>query len=65
MSNEKEYTYIEIVNYGSGKCTSRIDVSGKSESQIARVDRGANINLNHEDYYTITRSYSKPKPLQA
>lgn len=44
--------YIEIVAYGSDEVVKRLEVTGKSNREIERIDRGMNINLNHEDYYT-------------
>mgnify|MGYP001278446172 CR=1 FL=1 len=32
--------------------THSIEVTGKSERQIERIENGLNINLNHELYYT-------------
>lgn len=45
-------TYIEIVEKKTQKPVHRIDVSGRSESAIAKVENGVNINLNHSDFYT-------------
>jgi len=43
--------YLEIVHY-NGDVDTRIDVSTQSQHNIDRIERGANINLNHANYYT-------------
>jgi hypothetical protein len=46
-------SFIAIRKYGDDKIiVKKIDVTGKSERQIERVDDGININLNHTDFYT-------------
>ena len=42
--------YIEVVEYESGEVVSRMEAS--SEREAEKIDRGVNINLNHENYYT-------------
>ncbi len=42
--------YIEVIEYESGAVVSRMEAS--SERRAEKIDRGVNINLNHEDYYT-------------
>ena len=32
-----------------------IDCEGKSRRQVEKIDDGLNINLNHEEYYTIIK----------
>lgn len=46
------YKYLEIRSYGDGGVVKRIDVTGKSERQIERIESGMNRNLNHDKYYT-------------
>lgn len=45
-------TTIEVREYGTDKAIHSVDVSGKSRSHIDRVERGMNINLNHDKFYT-------------
>jgi hypothetical protein len=42
--------YIEIVEYGTGEVIKRM--GPKPERFADRIERGANINLNHDKYYT-------------
>jgi len=44
--------YLDIIDYNTTKCVKRFDVTGQTERQIDKLDRGVNINLNHEQYYT-------------
>lgn len=59
----KSYRYLEIVAYEGDKVARRIDVTGRSDSIIERIECGMNINLNHEDYYV--REQSSETPLAA
>lgn len=56
--------YIRVIEYKSDKVVKSIDVTGKSERQIDKIDRGLNINLNHEEYYTldVTIESTKQQP---
>jgi hypothetical protein len=45
--------YICIISYENGEIIDKIEVTGKGERSIDRVDRGINININHEKYYTV------------
>lgn len=51
------HTYIEVVNKADKRVIHRIDVTGKSERAIDRVDDGLNINLNHVEYFTRVKQY--------
>lgn len=51
--------YVEIVKYGDPEEVVK-RMGPMSERQADRVDTGANINLNHEDYFT--RIVSEPEP---
>jgi hypothetical protein len=42
--------HVEIVSYATGEVVKRLKAS--SERQAEKVDRGININLNHDEYYT-------------
>ena len=42
--------YVEIVAYEDDEVASRM--GPMSERKANKVDAGANINLNHEEYYT-------------
>lgn len=46
------YKYLEIVEYADDKVVLRIDVTGRSETNIDRIDNGMNRNLNHQEYFT-------------
>lgn len=54
------FKYLEIITFGSKEVIARFDLSDKSDSQIDRIERGYNINLNHDKYYT-NQSISKIK----
>ena len=49
-----ECFYVEIRRYSDRKVVSRLGPF--TERQMERVDDGANINLNHDNYYTMTVS---------
>lgn len=40
------------MSYETGKEEDRIDVTGKTDTEIEKIERGININLNHDKYYT-------------
>ena len=42
--------FVEIVNYETGEVVKRMD--GGTERRAEKIDRGANINLDHENYFT-------------
>lgn len=42
----------------------RIDVTGKSERAIDRVEIGVAINLNHDQYYLKVETYEAEQPLK-
>ncbi len=50
---------IEIRSILTEKVVDTINVSGHSIKSIDRIERGANINLNHNIYYTQV-THSKP-----
>lgn len=58
-----KYTYVEVVRFKGLKTVHRIDVTGKTDREYERIERGLNINLNHKEYYTCTDSYDEPQPL--
>jgi hypothetical protein len=41
----------------------RVDVTGKSERSIMRVENGMAINLNHDLYYIEVCEYETEQPL--
>ena len=45
--------YISVVQYKTAEVVKRIDVTGKTERQIDSIDSGLNVNLNHEEFYTV------------
>jgi len=46
--------YIEIIKFETKEVVKRMDITGKGEVQIDKIDDGLNINLNHEEFYTTT-----------
>lgn len=46
------YKYIEIIELDTDKVVKRIDVTGRGERSIERVEDGININLNHDEFIT-------------
>lgn len=50
MSNERVDFQIEVVHYSTGKVVKEIGQG--SERSLQRMERGVNINLNHNDYFT-------------
>lgn len=43
---------IQVLSYEDDEIIHEVDVTGKSDQQIDRVENGMNINLNHNEYYT-------------
>lgn len=43
---------IEVVRFKDDVVIHSLDVTGKNEKAIDKIDSGMNINLNHEEYYT-------------
>ncbi len=41
---------LEVVEISTGKVELEVDVTGKSESQIERIERGMLINLDQEHF---------------
>lgn len=48
------FKYLEVKSYDNGKVVKRLDVSNESDRSIDRIERGLNINLNHEAFYTFS-----------
>ena len=48
------FKYVEIKNYDNGKVEKRYDVSDRGNSIIDKFERGLNINLNHDKFYTFS-----------
>ena len=44
------YKYLEIVKDKGNEVVKRLNVSDKSERSIEKIERGMNINLNHDEY---------------
>ena len=44
--------YLEIRNIKTDEAVKRINVTTKALREIERAERGMNINLNHNEYYT-------------
>jgi len=51
---------LRIVAYDDCKTVKRFDVTGQSERQIDKLDRGVNINLNHEQFFTVVCDKAEP-----
>jgi len=49
----KLYKYLEIKEY-NGTVIKRIDFSTSSNILLNKIEKGINIALNHEKYYTFT-----------
>ena len=52
--NSSVFKYVEIKNYENGKVEKRYDVSDRSNGMIDKFERGLNINLNHDKFYTFS-----------
>ena len=52
----KRMTVIQIVETATGAVVREIDVTGKSENQIEKTERGILINMDMENYFTRTVS---------
>ena len=52
----KGMTVIQIVETATGNVVREIDVTGKSENQIEKTERGILINMDMENYFTRTVS---------
>ena len=46
---------IDVVSYETGEVVKSVDVRGKAERTVDKVDRGMQINLDHEKYFTVVR----------
>jgi hypothetical protein len=44
---------IQVISYESGEIVHEVDVTGRSERNVDRVESGINRNLNHDQYYTL------------
>lgn len=53
--------YIEILTW-SDEVVKRMDVTGKSDRAIDRIEDGMNINLNHDEYHTRVQEYADSQP---
>ena len=45
-------TKIQIIEFKGDKIVKTIDVTGKTERTVDKIEDGININLNHSEYYT-------------
>lgn len=61
----KQFQYIEIIETKTKKVVCRMDVSGKSERSIEKIEDGVNINLNHKDFHTTTNESDVKLPTEA
>lgn len=44
------YKYLEIVKDKGNEVVKRLNVSDESERSIEKIEKGMNINLNHNEY---------------
>jgi hypothetical protein len=44
--------YIQVVSFETEEVIHQIEITGKTHTQIERIDNFLNINLNHEKFYT-------------
>lgn len=58
----ENFKYIEIKKYDDEKVVKRLDVTDKSDRDIDRIEKGMNINLNHDKYYTFSYESETEKP---
>lgn len=50
--------FLEIIEYDTGKCEKRIEVTGKSEREVERLERGMLRNLNRDKFYVADTGYA-------
>jgi flavin-binding protein dodecin len=43
--------YLAIISYETKEVVKKIDITGRSENSIDRIERGMLINMNKDDYY--------------
>lgn len=53
---------IEVVEIATGKVVSRINVEGKAEATIDRVEYGMRINMDRERFFTRQSSRAATPP---
>jgi hypothetical protein len=56
-------TYIEVRRWDD-TVVHRVDVTGKSERNIDRIENGMAINLDHSEYYLEVKEYDNEQPLK-
>lgn len=59
---KKENIYLEIIEYSTGKVSQRFDMTGKSEREFDKLDRGINRQLDHERFYTMEHRTTNKYP---
>lgn len=47
-----KHKYLEIRRIEDDEAVKRLDLTGRSDRDVERIERGANINLDHKRYYT-------------
>jgi hypothetical protein len=55
-ANKPLFKYIEVIGYDEENVVKRLDVSNKTDRSIDKIESGMNINLNHDQFYTVIRS---------
>jgi len=46
-------TKINVISFATKEVVHSVDVTGRNERDIDKIDSGMNRNLNHEEYYTL------------
>lgn len=59
-----KHFYIEVVSIKGDHIVKRIDVTGRNERSIDKVEAGLNINLAHDLYYTRINEYDTKQELE-
>jgi hypothetical protein len=64
------HKYIEVMQMNShptgwsATCVQRVDVTGKSEREVERVERGMLINMDRDRFFTQVHESPEPLPLK-
>ena len=53
QGSQSDKRYINVVDCETNEIVKQVDVTGKSERSIGKIEDGLNINLNHNKYYTV------------
>lgn len=47
---ERAKTYLQVRNFATGEIATKVDVTGKSERAIERIERGMLMNMNTDEW---------------